>query len=81
MDKPDEKLSPSQAAGYLAGVGIGFATSVLRGHFWLLLAATVALLVAMIFSDTQLTLLRCLGLYLAFAVVVFGHAFLRKAGK
>ena len=78
MNTPDEKLSPAQAAGYIAGVGLGYAASVLRGHFWLLLAGTAALLGALIFAETQVTLLRCLGLYLAFAVTVFAHAFLRK---
>lgn len=66
------------AAGRLAGGGIGLATPAWRALFWVLLAGTGAFLVAMIFSEAQMTLRRCLGLYVAFAAGVFGPALRRR---
>ena len=78
MNEPNEKVSATHAAGYIAGVGIGLATAVLRMHFWVLLAGTAAFLVALIFIEAQMTLLRSLAVYVAFAAGVFGHALLRR---
>lgn len=71
-------MSATHAAGHLAGGGIGLATTVWRAQFWVLLAGTGAFLVAMIFSEAQMTLRRRLGLYVAFAAGVFGPALLRR---
>ena len=78
MNEPNEKMSATHAAGYIAGVGIGLATAALRAHFWVLLAGTGAFLVAMIFIEAQMTLLRCLCIYVALVAGVFGHALLRR---
>lgn len=78
MNEPKEKMSASHAAGYVAGVGIGLASAAWRAEFWVLLAGTGAFLIAMIFIEAQTTLLRCLGIYVAFAAGVFGHALLRR---
>jgi len=76
MENDDEPKTATQAVGYIAGVGFGIARSVLRGHFMVLVLATIALLGWMFFVGTGL--LQILVLYVAIVALIFGHALLRK---
>ena len=74
----EKQGSATEAAGYIAGVGIGMARLALNSHFRILLLATIGLFLSLFVFETGLSLVKILILYCAVVALVFGHAFLRK---
>jgi hypothetical protein len=76
MKDDTQKQTTIEATGYVTGACYGIARSVLRGHFRVLVLATMGLLGWMFFIGTGL--LQIFVLYVAITALIFGHALLRK---
>lgn len=80
-DRNTDGRTPSEAAGYIAGIMTGAAEMVMPVRMWLTLLASAALLIFVFRSDSLLHIARALCLYVTLESILIGSGVFRRGQR